>query len=529
MSIHYAKYSNSVIRVEYIGRKQRNDYIKTIHLGGDYVLTLSFSPDGTRILFNLGRGVYIWDATGGELIAGPLLAEDEDDIFSASYLPDGRHIIVDSGKGIIKKWDVITNRLVSERMMSDFEIDSTWVVSVTFSPDRKSVVFGYNQGRIRIWNVDTGEQDSELLEGHTDYVNCLSFSSDGKYLASGSYDTTIVIWDMDKREAVTGPLRRHTEEVTAVDFCLSGTNIVSGSSDGTILVWDVSTGEVLREIICEGEVYSVRYSPNGFFIFAGGKGWMSMWNVADITAAPKVFQVGGYVRLLSFSPDGSRFMFFGSDVIRIWDASWSVEETQSAFEGQEEINLIALCPYGELVASGSWKGSISVWSVLTSEVVKKLELGSGVHSIAFSPINEHLIAFGTYDGAVQLWDFTNDEPIEIESHIGLVNSVVFSPSDGKHIASGSEDKIIHICNIEREEIAVSLLIGHEDAVLTVAYSPDGTRLVSGSWDNTVRIWNSRTGDLLSILNVHSHSVDSVAYSFDGARIVSGSDDSTILV
>ena len=206
-----------------------------------------------------------------------------------------------------------------------------------------------------------------------------------------------------------------------------------------------------------------------------------------------------------------------------------MEETQSAFEGQEEINLIALCPYGELVASGSWKGSISVWSVLTSEVVKKLELGSGVHSIAFSPINEHLIAFGTYDGAVQLWVFTNDEPIEIESHIGLVNSVVFSPSDGKHIASGSEDKIIHICNIEREEIAVSLLIGHEDAVLTVAYSPDGTRLVSGSWDNTVRIWNSRTGDLLSILNVHSHSVDSVAYSFDGAHIVSGSDDSTILV
>ena len=64
---------------------------------------------------------------------------------------------------------------------------------------------------------------------------------------------------------------------------------------------------------------------------------------------------------------------------------------------------------------------------------------------------------------------------------------------------------------------------------TVTYSPDGTRLVSGSTDKTIRIWNSETGDLLSILNGHSDSVNSVAYSFDGSRIVSGSEDKTILV
>ena len=537
MSIHYAKYAKSEIRVEYIGRKPRDECIETIDLGEDNhnVLTLSFSPDGTQILSHLERGVYVWDATGGKLISGPLLTED--DVFSAAYLPDGRSIIVDSGNGIIKKWDVLTNCLVSERVMNDFEVYSAWAVSVAFSPDRNSVAFGYNQGRIRVWNADTGEQYGGWLEGHTDYVNCLSFSPDGKYLASGSYDTTIVIWDMDKRGALTRPLKKHTQRVTAVDFSSCGANLVSGSSDETILVSNIFTGEMLREIACKSEVYSVRYSPNGLFILAGGKKWMSMWHAADDRVAPKVFQVNRDIEQVSFSSDSSRIVsvsgnrgfYTDNRLIEIWDASWSVEETQPAFE-KIPISSISLSPGGKYIVSGSYKRSIYLWNVLTGEPVKKLKFSEcGVLSVAFSPINEQLIAFGLRNGIVQVWDVTNDEPITIGNHADEASSIAFSPSDGKHVASGSYDKTIRIWKVEGGESVVGPLIGHKHSVRTVTYSPDGTRLVSGSTDKTIRIWNSETGDLLSILNGHSDSVNSVAYSFDGSRIVSGSEDNTILV
>ena len=98
-----------------------------------------------------------------------------------------------------------------------------------------------------------------------------------------------------------------------------------------------------------------------------------------------------------------------------------------------------------------------------------------------------------------------------------------------HVISSSWDKMICIWDVERRELAVGPLTGHNDHSLTIAYSLGGTRLVSGSADKIVFNLNSGTGHLFSILNSHFFWVKSVAYSFYGSRIVSGSFDTTILV
>ena len=111
--------------------------------------------------------------------------------------------------------------------------------------------------------------------------------------------------------------------------------------------------------------------------------------------------------------------------------------------------------------------------------------------------------------------------------MGRVTSVVFSPSDRKHIASGLIDRTIRIWDVERRKLSVGPLTGSEDSVNAIEYSPDGTRLVSGSSDYTLRIWNPASSDLLSPLN--GHLVNSVAYSLDGSRIVFRSEDRRILI
>ena len=76
----------------------------------------------------------------------------------------------------------------------------------------------------------------------------------------------------------------------------------------------------------------------------------------------------------------------------------------------------------------------------------------------------------------------------------------------------------------------NILSGHSDSVMSVAFSPDGRRIVSGSGDKTIRVWDAETGEeVVGPLKGHSDWVMSVAFSPDGRRIVSGSDDKTIRV
>ena len=90
---------------------------------------------------------------------------------------------------------------------------------------------------------------------------------------------------------MTGPLRGHKGRIIAADFSPNGNTIISGSSDKSVCVWDVNSGEVLRKIICKGNIGTVTYPPDGLFILACGWGWISMWNVVDAMAAPKVFDL----------------------------------------------------------------------------------------------------------------------------------------------------------------------------------------------------------------------------------------------
>ncbi|KAL4062780.1 WD40-repeat-containing domain protein [Scleroderma yunnanense] len=114
-------------------------------------------------------------------------------------------------------------------------------------------------------------------------------------------------------------------------------------------------------------------------------------------------------------------------------------------------------------------------------------------------------------------------------HTGQVTIVAFSP-DGTRIVSSSSDKTVRVWDADRGVQIGSPLQGHTDWVSSVAFSPNGTRIVSGSSDKTVRVWDADRGvQIGSPLQGHTDWVSSVAFSSDGTRIVSGSSDKTVRV
>jgi WD40 repeat protein/serine/threonine protein kinase len=121
----------------------------------------------------------------------------------------------------------------------------------------------------------------------------------------------------------------------------------------------------------------------------------------------------------------------------------------------------------------------------------------------------------------------NSMILTLKGHVGHVNSVSFSP-DGKRIVSGSGDHTVKLWNAETGR-EIRTLKGHTDDVESVSFSSDGNRIVSGSGDNTVKLWNAETGQELLTLKSHLNWIACVRFSPDGKRIVSGSNDNTVKV
>lgn len=115
-------------------------------------------------------------------------------------------------------------------------------------------------------------------------------------------------------------------------------------------------------------------------------------------------------------------------------------------------------------------------------------------------------------------------PIELEGHLHPITSVAFSP-DGLCVLTGSRDMTAKIWDAETGR-QVLTLTGHEHVVQSVAYAPDGQRVVTGSLDNTAKLWDAGNGRVMLTLKGHTSGVNAVAFSPDGRRVATGSQDTT---
>ncbi len=371
-----------------------------------------------------------------------------------------------------------------------------------------------------------------LVRGHRNWVESVAFSPDSKLLATGSGDNTIILWDVSDPASpvqLGAPLNGHTAWVNSVAFSPDGKLLASGSDDKTIILWDVSDPASPVQL----------GAP-----LSGHTDW---------------------VNSVVFSPDG-KLLASGSDdkTIILWDVSDPASPVQSGvpLDGHtDRVNSVAFSHDGKLLASGSDDKTIILWDV--SNPASPIQLGaplSGhtdwVKSVAFGPQGWMLASSscGKRDvntlcvqGEIMLWGISNPQrPVGLHlltGHTGWVDSIAFSP-DGNTLASGSDDETMILWDVLVPQAAEALgtpLKGHNNGVLSVAFSPDGKMVASGSCgerapDNGciqggIILWaasNPPSALQLSMpFNSDNKAVSSVAFSPDGQTLASGNGDATI--